>query len=47
MTCCPVVLTCGDTEVWSIEWVNGTEAPFPTWTFYSMPRTPVGEEAQP
>jgi len=45
MTCCEVRLAYGDTEAWRVDWVNGTEAPFPTWTFFSTPRAPLTAEA--
>lgn len=47
MTCCEVRLAYVDTEVWQVDWVNGTEAPFPTWTFFSTARAPLAGEAQP
>ena len=48
MTCCEAKLAYQDREVWKTEWVNGTEAPFPTWTFFNTPRAPlVQQEEQP
>ena len=48
MTCCDATLAYEEREVWKVEWVNGTEAPFPTWTFFNSPRTPlVQQEEQP
>ena len=44
MTCCDATLAYEDREVWKIEWVNGTEAPFPTWTFFNSPRAPIAGE---
>jgi hypothetical protein len=38
MTCCAVNLAYEDSEVWNVDWVNGSDAPFPTWTFFATPR---------
>ena len=47
MTSGGVNLKFGNATVWEVPWVNWDEAPFPTWTFFSSPRSPVlGEEAQ-
>jgi hypothetical protein len=47
MTCCEVTVAFADTKVWQVDWVNGTEAPFPTWTFFSSPRQPLAAEGTP
>ncbi len=47
MTCCEVTLSFADTKVWDVEWVNGTEAPFPTWTFFTSARQSQAAEDAP
>jgi len=47
MTCCEVTVAFADTKVWQVDWVNGTEAPFATWTFFSSPRQPAAAEDTP
>ena len=47
MTSSGVTLRFGETVVWEVSWVNWDEAPFPTWTFFYTPRTPLAEEASP
>jgi hypothetical protein len=33
-----------EAQVWETTWVNWTEAPFATWTFFQTPRKPVPHE---
>jgi hypothetical protein len=47
MTCCEVTVALADTKVWQVDWVNGTEAPFATWTFFSSARQPLAAEDTP
>ncbi len=47
MTCCGASVTFADTKVWQVDWVNGTEAPFATWTFFSSPRPGLTPEDTP
>jgi hypothetical protein len=47
MTCCEATLAYEEQEVWKTEWVNGTEAPFPTWTFFNTPRDPLVHQEEP
>jgi hypothetical protein len=47
MTCCAVNLVYGESEVWQVDWVNGSEAPFATWTFFSSPRQRLTTEGTP
>lgn len=47
MTCGAVNLAFQDSEVWQVDWVEPGQAPFPTWTFFSTPRTPVPGEETP
>jgi len=47
MTCCEVTVAFADTKVWQVDWVNGTEAPFATWTFFSSPRQSLAAEDTP
>jgi hypothetical protein len=47
MTCCEVTVAFADTKVWQVDWVNGTEAPFATWTFFSSPRQSLAAEETP
>jgi hypothetical protein len=47
MTCCEVTLAFADAKVWQVDWVNGTEAPFATWTFFSSVRQSPAVESTP
>lgn len=47
MTSGGVTLKYADAKVWEVPWVNWNEAPFPTWTFFATPRTPVAGEETP
>ena len=47
MTSGGVTLKYDDAKVWEVPWVNWNEAPFPTWTFFATPRTPVPGEVTP
>jgi hypothetical protein len=47
MTSSGVLLRYDDNAIWEVPWVNWNEAPFPTWTFFYMPRTPVPAEETP
>ena len=47
MTCGAVNLAYSDREVWQVDWVNGTEGPFPTWTFFSTSQQPLSLEDKP
>ncbi|MBW3601003.1 MAG: hypothetical protein KY475_27520 [Planctomycetes bacterium] len=44
MTSGGLIVTYEDRVVWEVPWVNWDEAPFPTWTFFATPRTPVPDE---
>lgn len=44
MTSGGVTLNFHDKEVWETPHVDGVEAPFDTWTFFSIPRTPLADE---
>jgi hypothetical protein len=45
MTSGGVLLKYEGAKVWEVSWVNWTEAPFPTWTFFSTSRDPVPDES--
>jgi hypothetical protein len=47
MTSSGVTLRFDESVVWDVPWVNWNEAPFPTWTFFYTPRTPVAGEESP
>lgn len=44
MTSGGVKLRRKESQVWETSWVNWTEAPFATWTFFQTPRKPVPDE---
>jgi hypothetical protein len=44
MTSGGVTLKYDGASIWEVPWVNWTEAPFPTWTFFSTPRERVDDE---
>ncbi|HZL90840.1 MAG TPA: hypothetical protein VFB96_20905 [Pirellulaceae bacterium] len=47
MTCGGVNLAYRDREVWQVDWVDGSQGPFPTWTFFSTERAPLALEDKP
>ena len=47
MTTGGITLNYGDKKVWQAEFVQPHTGPYPTWTFFPTPRTPVAEEATP
>ena len=38
-----VTLTHGDIRVWKTKWLEVSDGPFPTWTYFVTPRTPAPE----
>jgi hypothetical protein len=43
MTSGGVTLTYRDSKVWETKWLNASEGPFPTWTYFVVPRQPLYE----
>jgi hypothetical protein len=44
MTAGGVVLKLRGDTVWEVEFVLQRQSPFPSWTFFQIPRTPVEEK---
>jgi hypothetical protein len=47
MTSGGVTLKRKEEKLWQVDWVHGSKAPFPTWTFFETPRAPVAGEGKP